>query len=182
MSRNSQSAMLDAFLSAFRHQKEVCEKLLTRLSDDELHRSIAPGINSASAIVNHVAGSMRSRFTDFLTSDGEKAWRGRESEFHADGITRDELTKRWDEAWGVLFDQLERLCDTDLAREVTIRGEMHTVARALCRALDHYGHHTGQLVLITRIIKGVNYEFLTIPPGGSDAFNEKMRERFGEHA
>jgi len=168
-----------SLLDAFRRQKESCETLLAQLSGDELHWSVAPGINSPATIANHVAGSMRSRFTDFLTADGEKDWRNREGEFDTTALTRDELMRRWNEAWGVLFEQVGALTDADLSREITIRGEPHTVARALCRALDHYAHHAGQLVLITRVIKGDAYEFMTIPPGGSAAFNETMRERFG---
>lgn len=127
--------------------------------------------NSAATIVWHVAGNLESRFTDFLTSDGEKPWRDREGEFEAREAGRDEALARWEQGWTVLFDALAGLSDDDLTRTVTIRGVPHRVDEALLRSLAHAALHVGQIVHIGKTLLGDRWRWLTIPPGGTAEYN-----------
>ncbi len=154
----------------FRRYRTLAAKALAQLSDAELDTRIAAG-NSAATLVRHIAGNLVSRFTDFLTSDGEKPWRDRESEFVAKEISRSELLVEWDEGWSRLFDALAPLGDAQLTSIITIRGVEMSVLEALHRSLAHVSYHVGQIVLIARSIRGEGWQFLSIPPGGSDAYN-----------
>lgn len=135
--------------------------------------------NSVAVIMKHMGGNLRSRFTEFLTSDGEKAWRDRDGEFVDDFPTgeagRDAAVAAWDAGWTCLMAALGELGDDDLSRTITIRGEAHTVARALARSLAHAGYHVGQIVLMSRAIVGdERWKVISIPRGGSRAFNASM--------
>lgn len=127
---------------------------------------------SITTIVWHVAGNLESRFTDFLTTDGEKPWRDRESEFEAREASPSEVAAKWDRGWGVLFDTLSQLTDDDLAAGVTIRRVPHRVDEALLRSLAHAAYHVGQIVYLAKSFRGDNWEYLSIPPGQSEAYNE----------
>jgi len=123
--------------------------------------------NSIATIVWHLAGNLTSRFTDFLTSDGEKPWRDRDSEFLARQVKRAELQAKWEDGWRALFAALSALTDADLAKPVTIRGQPHTVAEALHRSLAHTSYHVGQIVFVAKALRGADWRYLTIPPGQS---------------
>ncbi|MCA8960557.1 MAG: DUF1572 family protein [Planctomycetes bacterium] len=157
-----------------RSQKSLAERGMTQLSDEQFFQPIAEECNSVAIVVKHVAGNLHSRFTDFLTSDGEKPWRNRDTEFVTDDDTRVSLLDRWESGWRVLFDQLDGLTDADLGRSLVIRAEPHSVLQALLRQVSHYGYHVGQIVLIARALRGASWESLSIPKGKSDEFNRSM--------
>jgi hypothetical protein len=138
-----------------------------------------PETNSVALIVKHIAGNARSRWTDFLTSDGEKADRHRDTEFErAEGDSRAALMAAWARGWDLLDAALAPLSDADLDRVITIRGEPHTVSQALIRQLAHYGQHVGQIVLLARIARGAAWTSLSVPRGQSETFNAAMRSSF----
>ena len=154
----------------FRKLKGLADRCLLRLSDDELFSSLE-GTNSVAIVVKHMAGNMRSRWTDFLTTDGDKPDRRRDREFVIeDGDSRSRLLERWEAGWRQLFDALEALGGDDLLRTVFIRGEPHTVLEAIQRQLSHYAYHVGQIVLLARHFKGDRWQSLSIPPGKSEEF------------
>lgn len=166
--------LIEAFEGIFRDQKGRARKALDQLSTEELHQPVAPGMNTVAVIVKHMAGNMRSRWTDFLSADGEKPWRQRDDEFCDDGVDREEVLRRFENGWACVFDALKDLSDEDLERTVTIRAEPHTVAQAMLRQVDHYGYHVGQIVSFARMIRGDAWTHLSIPPGGTAAFNASM--------
>ncbi|MBF9221005.1 DUF1572 family protein [Hymenobacter ruricola] len=163
----------------FQSYKGLADRALAQLADaDWLHRP-APGANSAAVIVQHMAGNLRSRFTDFFTSDGEKPTRQRDREFEepdsAEAIGP--LKAEWEAAWQVLFELLDDLRPADLLRTVTIRGEAHTVLAAVQRQVAHYAYHAGQLVQLAKNIRGEAFPSLSIPRGQSEQFNQQMAAR-----
>ena len=150
--------------------RKLCEDSLAQLADTELCREPAAG-NSVSTIVRHLAGNLRSRFTDLLTSDGEKPWRDRETEFAGAPLGRAELLAAWAEGWKALDGALSALTDEDLGKSITIRGQPLSVREALHRSLAHTSYHVGQIVLLARSFKGNQWRFLSIPPGSSASYN-----------
>ncbi len=163
----------------FVYYKDLGEKALAQVREEDLHRAIGEDGNSIAVIMRHIAGNARSRFTDFLTSDGEKPWRDREVEFMDDHATRIALLAEWDTGWACLLGVLDGLTDADLGRVVYIRNEGHTVEEALHRQLAHYAYHVGQMVLLARAFVGSGWVSLSIPRGKSAAFNA---EKFGKPA
>jgi len=162
----------------YRRYKTKAEEVFAQLSDAQLAQPLGDRENSVAMIVRHMAGNLRSRFTDFLTSDGEKPWRNREEEFRPREIARNELLESWEEGWRVLQTELAALTDDDLDRTVTIRRQPLSVAEALHRSLAHVGYHVGQIVLIGRHLCGTRWEFLSIPPGASGSYNlDPTRDR-----
>jgi uncharacterized damage-inducible protein DinB len=151
--------------------KALAEGALSQLTESDLVAPSPRGGNSIATICWHVAGNLRSRFTDFLTADGEKPWRKREDEFQARAITRAELLAQWERGWGVLLEALSGLTDDDLARTVTIRGQALRVHEALHRSLAHTSYHVGQVVYAARALRGDAWQFLSIPPGQSERYN-----------
>jgi len=158
----------------FESQKRLADRAVAQCSDEELHRVPAPDANSIAVTMKHVAGNLRSRWTDFLESDGEKPWRDRDSEFEDDMPVRSALLARWEEGWATLFSTLAGLRDEDLPRTVSIRGEPHTVVEALLRQVSHYGYHVGQIVMGARLLLGPRWQSLSIPRGGSRAHDAAM--------
>jgi hypothetical protein len=139
-----------------------------------------PGTNPIAIIVKHMAGNLRSRWTDFLTTDGEKPDRNRDSEFVREpGDDRAALLRRWEAGWGVLFATLEGLRDEDLGKTVTIRGEPHKVMQAVNRQLTHYAYHVGQIVLLARHFAGADWKTLSVAKGASAAFNAAPKGYLG---
>src|SRR5581483_1284144 len=135
--------------------KRLAEAAIAQVNDDELLRAIDPEANSIAVIMKHISGNLRSRFRDFLSTDGEKPDRNRDQEFIIDGNpTRDELLRVWEDSWNILFHQLDSLLPEDLQRTVTIRGQPHTVLQALNRQLAHYAYHVGQIVLLAKHFRG----------------------------
>jgi len=171
------AALLAAFRHNFQQYQALADRALAQLADAEWLHQPAPGSNSAAVIVQHLVGNLRSRFTDFLTTDGEKPTRERDQEFEephsAAGIP--ELRQQWEAAWRILFDLLDSLRPVDLLRTVFIRGEAHTVLAALQRQVAHYASHAGQLVQLAKIIRAEDFQSLSIPRGQSQQFNHTMR-------
>jgi len=157
--------------SEFQRYRKMGEGAFGQIEDVDLGRAAPGDGNSLATLIQHVSGNLKSRFTDFLTSDGEKPWRDRESEFAARPAARKELIESWDTGWKTLFEALSPLSDADLGRTVTIRGEPLAVRDALFRSLAHAGYHVGQMVMLGRSIRGGQWRFLTIPPGKSAQYN-----------
>jgi len=170
----SESPILAACIDEFRKTKRAIEACVEQLSDDELHLRINAHQNSIAVILQHVAGNLRSRWTDFLTADGEKPDRDRESEFVERRLGRSELLVTWENGWQCLFDALAALTDGDLARTITIRREPMSVFSAINRQTAHYNLHLGQIQVIGKHLRGEKWRYLSIPPGQSRAYNEKM--------
>jgi hypothetical protein len=165
-------------LAVFRKYKKLGEGAMAQLGDEEFFAQIDAESNSVALIVKHLAGNMRSRWTDFLTADGEKPDRDRDAEFRLDAATtREEVTRWWEAGWQCVFAAVEPLDPSDLMRTVTIRGEPHTVVKAINRQLTHYAYHVGQIVLLAKHFRSKEWASLSIAPGGSQAFNQSMRER-----
>ncbi|MBK9176547.1 MAG: DUF1572 family protein [Flavobacteriales bacterium] len=165
---------LDFLTSArkeFRYYRSLGDRTFTQLPDADLFYEPAPGSNSIAVIVQHLHGNMLSRWTDFLTSDGEKPWRDRDGEFEPRIATRDELLVLWNEGWDRLLAAIDPLTSSDLDRIVRIRAEPHTVAQAITRQLAHVPYHVGQIVLLGKLCLGAAFQSLSIPKGGSSAFN-----------
>ena len=141
-------------LSLFRYYKKLGEGAMEQLSDEQLFTALDDEMNSVAIIVKHMAGNMRSRWTDFLTSDGEKPDRNRDTEFVAPPATRGELMRIWNDGWERVFHALEPLSDADLEREVSIRSEPHSVMQAINRQIAHYAYHCGQIVFLAKHLKG----------------------------
>jgi len=161
-------------LSLFRMYKAMGERAMAQLSDEELSRPLDEESNSIALIVKHMAGNMRSRWTDFLTSDGEKPDRNRDTEFVEPPATRTALTALWEDGWKAVFGALEPLTDADLDRRVMIRGEAHSVMQAINRQIAHYAMHMGQIILIAKHYKGADWQTLSIPKNKSAAYNSAV--------
>ena len=167
-------AMINGSISAFRSNKGWADKAISQVSDDKLHVALDANTNSIAVIMKHVAGNLLSRWTDFLTTDGEKSWRNRDDEFVDTFENRDKLISYWESGWQTLFDSLSVLSGEDLGKNVTIRGELHSVPLAMQRSLAHTTYHIGQIILISRILAGDNWTTITIPRGGSSNFNQRV--------
>jgi hypothetical protein len=152
----------------------LADRAIAQLDDASLHIQINPLQNTVAVIMQHMAGNALSRWADFLTTDGEKPDRDRDSEFIDRQLPRPELLALWERGWKCLFDALAPLTDEDLSRTVTIRREPHTVFKAIVRQIAHYSWHTGQIALIAKHIKQEPWQYLTLPPGGTQEFNRKM--------
>jgi hypothetical protein len=167
---------LEDSLKVFRTYKQLGEKAIEQLSDEELFRALDAEMNSVALNVKHLAGNMRSRWTDFLTTDGEKPDRQRDSEFRIDeGTSRAEVMRWWEEGWRTVFAAVEPLRAEDVSREVTIRGKPHTVLMAINRQLTHYAYHVGQIVFLAKHFKSAAWQSLSIPRGQSETFNESLQ-------
>ena len=171
-------AFLASIVSTFQSQKRGAEKAIVQLPDDKLHVPLDANTNSVAVIMRHMAGNLRSRFVDFLTTDGEKPGRDRDGEFIENrNLTRERLMADWESGWRVLFDTLASLKPEDLTRTITIRQEPYVVIDALHRALAHQAYHVGQITQLARFLAKDEWSTITIPRGGSQAFNSAMRER-----
>ncbi|MBI3792474.1 MAG: DUF1572 family protein [Gemmatimonadetes bacterium] len=164
-------SVISALTGEYTRYKALADGALAQLTDAELVVTPPGGGNSIATICWHVGGNLRSRFTEFLTTDGEKPWRQREEEFARRTVTHAELRAHWDGGWAVLFATLATLDDGQLAEVVTIRRQPLRVDEALMRSLAHVSYHVGQVVYAARAIKGDQWRFLSIPPGQSDAYN-----------
>jgi len=163
----------------FKTYKELAEKAMAQISDEQLFWQPDTESNSIYLIVKHLSGNMLSRWTDFLTTDGEKEWRNRDEEFVDDvstslNMTRENLMKIWNEGWKCLFDTLNTLTENDLEKIVKIRNEEHSVMEAINRQIAHYSSHIGQIIFIAKMLKGEDWESLSIPKNKSKEFNEKL--------
>ncbi|GAB3525002.1 DUF1572 domain-containing protein [Emticicia fontis] len=172
--------MTDYLTSArkqFEYYKMLGEKTFAQLTDEQLFWQYNEESNSIATIVKHLWGNMLSRWTDFLTSDGEKEWRQRDAEFENDITTTKELLNKWNEGWNCLFNALDSLTTEDLSKEIYIRNQGHSVTEAINRQLAHYPYHIGQIVFIGKMICDTNWNSLSIPRGNSKNYN---KEKFGK--
>ncbi len=170
---------LDELFRGLRGYKRLADGAITQLSDEQFFASLDAEDNSVAIIVKHVAGNLRSRFTDFLTSDGEKADRNRDQEFLlTPQTTRMELLDFWDRGWGLFFDAINSLEPEDLDHVVTIRGEPHSVLQALQRGMAHTASHVGQIIFLAKHWKGADWKTLSVAKGQSEQHNMEMREKF----
>ncbi|HWR15662.1 MAG TPA: DinB family protein [Terriglobales bacterium] len=155
-----------------RGHKRLAEGAMAQLTDEQLFHIIDAESNSVALIVKHIAGNMRSRFTDFLTTDGEKPDRHRDQEFMLEGkTTREDVMRWWEEGWAIVFETLKSLKPEDLSRTVTVRNEPHSVLQAINRQIAHYSYHVGQIVFLAKYFRSVNWTSLSIPRGKSEEFN-----------
>jgi hypothetical protein len=162
---------LDEARRQFRGHKRMAESAMEQLSDAEFFATIDPESNSVAILVKHLTGNMRSRFTDFLTSDGEKPNRFRDQEFElAASTTREEVMRSWEDGWARVFAALESMKPEDVMRTVTIRGEPHTALQAINRQIAHYAQHTGQIVFLAKHLRSSEWKTLSIPRGKSEEF------------
>jgi hypothetical protein len=182
---DSISARMQDFLTCtkkqFEYYKLLGEKTFEQIPDDKLFWKYTEASNSIATIVKHIHGNMMSRWTDFLTSDGEKEWRKRDEEFENNFATRQDLMDCWNEGWACLFDALSQLSETDLDRVIYIRNMGHSVTEAIQRQLAHYPYHIGQIVFIGKMCVENEWKSLSIPKNGSSAYNtdkfSKPKER-----
>jgi hypothetical protein len=162
-------------VGVFRYYKTLAERAMAQVSDEQLFTTLDDESNSIAIVVKHMSGNMRSRWTDFLSTDGEKPDRDRDAEFVAPPATRVELMAMWDEGWQCLFHALASLTDDDLAHTVTIRGEGHSVMQAINRQLAHYPYHCGQVVLLAKHLNHAGWKSLSVPRGKSEEFNARVK-------
>jgi uncharacterized damage-inducible protein DinB len=165
---------IDDVVFSYRKQKEWADQAIAQLSDAEFFTKPGEKSNSVAAIVKHLAGNLRSRWTDFLTSDGDKPWRDRDNEFViGPDDSRERLLDAWRLGWEALFGSLALLGEEHLLQKITIRGEPHTVLQAIQRGLTHAAYHTGQILYIARLVKKGEWQYITIPPGQSQQFRDQ---------
>jgi uncharacterized damage-inducible protein DinB len=174
MAHQFSTSYIEDSLSLFRYYKKLSEGAMEQLSDEQLFTALDEEMNSVAIIVKHMAGNMRSRWTDFLTSDGEKPDRNRDTEFIAPPATRAELMRVWNDGWERVFHALEPLSDADLEREVFIRCEPHSVMHAINRQIAHYSYHCGQIVFLGKHLKASDWKSLSVPRNKSAEFNRKV--------
>jgi uncharacterized damage-inducible protein DinB len=172
LAADPEAQMIPSICAEFLRYKQLGEKAIAQLDEAALTAAAPGGGNSIATICWHVSGNLRSRFTDFLTSDGEKPWRQREEEFEPRMVTKGELLAKWNQGWDVLLATLDGLADADLERTVTIRGQSLFVREALLRALAHVSYHVGQVVYAAKAARGDRWTYLSIPPGQSDQYNQ----------
>tara|TARA_R110002049_G_scaffold76250_1_gene196070 strand:+ start:17254 stop:17805 length:552 start_codon:yes stop_codon:yes gene_type:complete len=175
---------LTSIIKQFEYYKSLGNKTFETLTFDELQKEFAEDSNSISIIVKHLVGNMLSRWTHFLIEDGEKAWRKRDLEFESTYTSKEELIVNWDTGWKCLFDAIKSLNENDLEHIIYIRNQGHTVTEAINRQLAHYAYHVGQIVFLGKLLKGKDWQSLSIPKGNSATYNkdkfskEKSRKHF----
>lgn len=163
---------LEEAFRQLRGQKRLAEGAIAQLSDEELFRIVGAESNSVAILMKHMAGNMRSRFTDFLTTDGEKPTRHRDQEFVIDAnTTRVDVMRNWEDGWRTVLTAVKSLQPEDVMKTVTIRGEPHTVLQAINRQIAHYAHHSGQIVFLAKYFRGEEWKTLSVPRGKSEEFN-----------
>lgn len=178
MPENLAQHYLENVISEFRYLKKLGDRAMEQLDDEQFFVTLDPEGNSIAILVKHLAGNMRSRWMDFLTSDGEKPDRHRDQEFIVDAVaTRAEVIEWWERGWKYLFDALNPLQPEDVTQTVMIRQEPHTIVQAIHRQLGHYAMHVGQIVFLAKHLKSTEWKTLSVPRGQSEQFNRKMNER-----
>lgn len=165
-------SFLASAIKQFKYYKSLGDFTFSQLTFEELQKEYAEDSNSISIIVKHMVGNMLSRWTHFLTEDGEKTWRNRDSEFVDTYKSTEALVTDWEEGWKRLLDTLNELTETDLERIIYIRNQGHTVVEAINRQLSHYPYHVGQIVFLGKLAKGIHWQSLSIPKGNSKIYNE----------
>jgi hypothetical protein len=168
------TSYIEDSLAIFRQYKKVAELAMEQVTDEQLTAVLDAESNSIAIIVKHMSGNMRSRFTDFLTTDGEKPDRDRDSEFVDPPATRKALLDAWEDGWARVFRALEPLSEKDLGRTITIRGEAHSVMQAVNRQVAHYGLHVGQIVMLAKHFACERWKSLSVPKNRSGEFNRQV--------
>lgn len=171
MSEQILQNVLDESISTFRNYKNLAEKAMVQVSDEEFFKFIDSESNSIALIVKHVGGNLRSRWTDFLTTDGEKSDRNRDSEFVAEDELRESLIELWENGWNALFNSLESLQPDDLGKIIQIRGEDFTVTKAINRSITHTAYHVGQITFLAKHFRITDWQTLSVPKNKSAEFN-----------
>jgi len=168
------TSYLDESRAIFQQYKKLAEGAMRQVTDDQLLTTLDPESNSIAIIVKHLAGNMKSRWTDFLTSDGEKPTRNRDGEFVEAPASREALMALWDDGWQCVFTALAPLTDADLGKTVMIRGEPHSVMQAINRQVAHYSSHIGQIIFLAKHLQSANWQSLSIPRNQSATFNQQV--------
>lgn len=167
-------------IASFSNYKKLAERAMEQISDEEFFKQIDEESNSIAIIVKHIAGNLKSRFTDFLTSDGEKDFRNRDTEFIAESDTRESLMEFWEESWQIIFSELGALKADDFEKTITIRQQPHTVCEAINRQLTHYSYHIGQITFLAKHFRSSEWKTLSVPKNKSAQFNSFMAENKDE--
>lgn len=167
--------LLPSAIGIFKQYKTLADKAIQQIPQNLIHTKLDPESNSIYTIMKHMSGNMLSRWTDFLTTDGEKPWRTRDDEFEEDATSFEEAIVLWEKGWTCLFNTLESLDETDRSKIVTIRGEEHSVMEAINRQIAHYAYHVGQIVFIAKVFKSKDWQTLSIAKGKSDEFNKNYK-------
>ena len=169
-------AVIQPIRAEFMNYKSMAEKAMAQLGPEQLNAPAPGGGNSIAVICWHISGNLRSRFTEFLTSDGEKPWRQRDEEFEDRVVTREALLEKWEAGWRVLIETLDTLSDEQLNEAITIRGKRHTIIEALIRALAHVASHVGQIVYAAKMLRGDRWTTLSIPKGQSQQYTATLQQ------
>ncbi len=172
------ASMKDLFVKRFEYYKSLGDKTFDQLTDDQMFWQYNEESNSIAIIVKHIAGNMLSRWTNFLTEDGEKSWRNRDGEFVNTFTTKEQVLDFWEQGWKCFFEALEKINDDNLYSITYIRGEAHPVIDAVLRQLAHYPYHIGQIVYIAKMIKNEDWNTLSIARNRSQEFNAEMKTKF----
>lgn len=172
--------MKELFIKRFEYYKMLGDRSFEQLTDEQLFWQFNEESNSIAVIVKHIAGNMLSRWTNFLTEDGEKPWRKRDEEFVNTFKTKQEVLDYWEEGWKCFLNALDQINDENLYSTIYIRNEAHTVIDAVLRQLAHYPYHIGQIVYIAKMMKNDNWKTLSIARNKSDEFNSEMKSKFSE--
>lgn len=171
---------LSSAIKRFTEYKTLGEKTFAQLSGEQMRHQPNEASNSIAVIIQHLHGNMRSRWTNFLTEDGEKSWRQRDAEFEMHSLAKEQLLNLWEEGWRVFLDALQSLGEEDLLKTVTIRSQSLVVVDAINRQLAHYSYHVGQIVYLGRWMKGADWQSLSIPKGASTTFNQELQAKAAE--
>ena len=175
MSEIIQNYHADA-LQSFRNYKKLAERAIQQIDDEDFFKTIDAESNSVAVIVKHIAGNLHSRWRDFMTSDGEKPDRNRDTEFEMVADTRESLIQFWETGWQMLFDNIEPLTVEDFTKTVSIRGEPHTIVEAINRQLTHYSYHIGQIVFLAKHLRSADWKTLSVPKNKSAQFNQYLAD------
>jgi hypothetical protein len=173
---NLATEVLSSCIKRFKEYKALGDKTFVQLSDEQLHLQPNEASNSIAIIIQHMHGNMLSRWTNFLTEDGEKSWRKRDEEFEVQSLSKEQLLTLWEEGWKVCLDTLETLTGDDLLKTITIRSQPLIVIDAINRQMAHYSYHVGQIVYLGRWMKEGEWQSLSIPKGESKAYNEQLKK------
>jgi hypothetical protein len=166
---------LEDSILQFRKMKQLAEKAMSQISDEEFFALLDEESNSIALTVKHISGNLRSRWTAFLTTDGEKDWRNRDTEFHLTANdSRESLMQAWEAGWQILFEALEPLRIADFDKKITIRGEPHSIVQAINRQLTHYSYHIGQIVFLAKHLKSAEWKTLSVARNRSEEFRQEM--------
>jgi len=178
---NKIKEMKELFIKRFEYYKSLGDRVFEQLSGEQVFWQYNDESNSIAVIVKHIAGNMLSRWTRFLTEDGEKSWRHRDEEFVNTFTTKEEVKDYWEKGWKCLFDALNQINDDNIYSTIYIRGEAHTVIDAVLRQLAHYPYHIGQIVYIAKMIKNNEWQTLSIARNKSQEFNREMKNKFHDN-